>query len=141
MKIRRCILGILLLSLASCIPARLPQQIEATPGPAVVVTDQEVIIGNFAARRPAAWRIITSAAGADAPTILLAAPENQALIVLGNGEVATPPLDAEGETRSITRRSSLTTDITITAILVAPARDWERFAEQFEWVIASLRPV
>lgn len=141
MKIRRCIPGIMLLIMTACIPARLPQQLEATPGPAVVVTDQEVLIGGFATRYPAGWRIITSAADADTPTILLAAPENQALIALGSGDVTTPYLDAQGETRSITRQSSLTPDLVVTAVLVAAAPDWERFAELFEWVIASLRPV
>lgn len=134
------IVGILLLSvLAACVPASVPPQLAHPPGPAVVVAERLVNVGTFQVEYPAGWRVITSAAG-DPVSIIFAAPEGDALIMLGERIIAAPhPAGYAGDIRSERREIMLDNGVTMVAILNAPRDDWAGWLAVYESVVDSLR--
>lgn len=123
---------------AGCVPATVPPQLDATPGPAVVVTDQEYDAGAFKVRYPAGWRVISSAATSTA-TVLFAAPDHTAIMLFGVDAVEAPMPETDGQIRTEIRQISLEQNVSVTAILNAPAENWEVFAPLFEQSVASVK--
>ncbi|MFN8371684.1 MAG: hypothetical protein U0694_02245 [Anaerolineae bacterium] len=114
-----------------------PPQLTFTPGAAFVVTGEIFDAGVFRVQYPAGWRVITGQASAP-PSVIFAAAEDQALIMLAVGAVESPPaLNTDIETRSETR-SIEHGDITLTAYLTAPAAEWDSYVQVFETVLASI---
>lgn len=129
----------IVLCLTACVPARIPPQLEHTPGPGVVVSGQVYDSGRFRAEAPAGWRVITSAAG-DPVTVIFAAPDAPALIMLGEGlESAPPPAGYDGSLRSEQREIGVGGGVRVTAILNAAQEEWDTWTRAFEQVTESLR--
>ena len=82
-------LAILLAGCGTLVPAQVPPQLTHTPGPPVIVTDNEVRLTAFQARYPRGWQVITGPALGD-PWVIFVNPDQTALIVL-----ATNPADTE----------------------------------------------
>lgn len=130
--------GLCLWLCAACIPTTTPPQLAASPGPAVRVMADEYDSGVFRVRYPAGWRVITSAAEQPA-SVIFAAPEADALILLGTHPQEAPsPAGYSGEIRSEQREILLHNDVAITAVLIAPPEDWQARLALFEEVLASL---
>ena len=83
-------LVMLMLVAAACVPAQTPPQLAFTPGEPLVITDQQLDFGSFRLTYPTGWRVITGAAEAS-PALLLAAPDDAALISISPHEQTTPP--------------------------------------------------
>jgi hypothetical protein len=130
---------ILLLLLSACIPARTPVQLEYTPGPAVQVMDSTYDAGTFEVAYPDGWRVVTSAAGSPV-SVLFVAPENDALIMVGEGLTEAPaPAGYTGDLRSERREVTLEDGTMIVAVLNAPPENWDVRLALFEGVAESIR--
>ena len=128
---------ILFVLCAGCIPVEKPPQLTFTPGAAFVVTGETFDAGVFHVQYPADWRVITGQASAP-PSVIFAAPEDQALMMLAVGAIESPPvLNTDVETRSETR-SLEHDDLMLTAYLTAPVAEWDRYVQVFETVLASV---
>ncbi len=129
---------VICLYMAACVPARTPPQLAYTPGPAVQVADGWYDSGVFRVRYPADWEIITSAAGAPL-SVIFAAPEGDALIMVGESLTDVPaPAGFEGELRSERRDLTLADGRIVTAALNAAQENWPARLALFEAVIISL---
>ncbi len=129
-----CIIG-----LAACIPAKVPSNLDDTPGPAVVVSDHTFENSQFTARYPDGWRVVTSEAQAP-PSVIFVAPDDVATIqlmvgTLDNANFNDPKVQVD--VRSLTLDGGLE----ITAILSAPPAQWDRYSALFERVIGSIKAV
>lgn len=128
------IIGICLIG---CVPVEKPPQLTFTPGASFVVTDDIFDAGVFRVRYPQGWRVITGQASAP-PSVIFAAPDDVALIMLAVGEIESPPtLNLDVETQSETRTIELG-DVTMTAYLTAPVESWGSFTQIFDDVLATL---
>jgi hypothetical protein len=130
------LLGVMVLT--AFIPAKVPTNLDNTPGPAVVVTDKTFENGYFTARYPDGWRVVTSEAGAQ-PSVIFVAPDEVSTIqllvgALDNANFNNPKVQVD--VRSITLD-----DLQITAILSAAPTQLETLTAQFERVLASIKPV
>jgi hypothetical protein len=128
-----------LVLLAACIPAKVPSNLDDTPGPAVVVSDKIFENSQFSARYPDGWRVVTSEAQAP-PSVIFVAPDNVATIqlmvgALENGSFNNPNMQTD------IRGLTLDGDLQITAILSAPPAQWDRYLAHFERVLASLASI
>jgi hypothetical protein len=125
-----------LLLLGACIPAKVPDNLDDTPGPPVIVNGRVYEGAQFSARYPAGWRIITSQASAP-QSVVFAAPENAAVIQLQTGALDEANLndDMRHEIRTVT----LPDGTPITVILSAAAEDWATYEATFEAVLASVQ--
>jgi hypothetical protein len=129
----------ILLLLSACIPARTPVQLEYTPGPAVQVMDSTYDAGTFEVAYPDGWRVVTSAAG-DPIRVIFVAPENDALIMVGEGLTEAPaPAGYTGELSSERREITLDDGTVIVAILNAPPENWDARLALFERMVESIR--
>lgn len=128
---------IFLFLFASCVPATVPPQLAATPGPAVVITEQEYHAGAFTLRYPVGWRVISSAATSPI-TVIFAAPDNAAIMLFGVGANEAPMPETEAQIRTEMRQVTLKNGDTVTAILNAQADSWEIFAPLFEAAVESI---
>lgn len=132
-----CVCALLCVAaLTACVPAAVPPQLDATPGPAVIVADRVEVAGLFSVQPPAGWRIITSAAG-DPPSVLFIAPDDAALIGVGTAPDYTAPA-LPGADHSAARAVAVD-GVQVQAALRAPADAPDVFIAAFERVIASLR--
>jgi hypothetical protein len=124
---------------AACIPARTPPQLNQTPGPAVQVIDGVYDSGRFQVQAPSGWRVVTSAAG-DPVTVLFAAPEGDALMVVGEGLTdAPPPAGYSSPLRSARREVTLDGGVTVIVLLHAPPADWDARLALLDDVASSIR--
>jgi len=128
---------ILLLLFAGCVPAKVPPQLDATPGPAVVITEQEYDAGAFKVRYPAGWRVISSAAGSPA-TVIFASPDDTAIMLFGVDAAEAPMPETDEQIRTETRQIMLENNVGVTAILNAPEAAWESFTPIFDQMVASV---
>lgn len=117
-----------------CVPAKVPDNLDDTPGPSVVVADGYYRGSAFTARYPAGWRIVTSEASAP-PSVIFVAPDEVSTIRL-----SVAPIDLSGpdsafqiEQRVITLKDGLT----VYAVLHATRES--SLLSDFEEVLASLR--
>lgn len=127
---------LLLCLLAACVPARVPDNLDDTPGPPVVVDDEFYQSSAFSARYPDGWRIVTSEARLP-PSVIFVAPDEVSTIrlmvgPLDDGDFSNP--DLQTEVRGLT----LTDGLQMTAVLSAPAEEWDTFLPLFEWVLDSV---
>jgi uncharacterized protein YbdZ (MbtH family) len=90
---------LLLLLLCSCIPAKTPPQLNATAGAPVIVTERHIEFEGMQLEYPMGWRVITSAAN-DPASLVFAAPEDKAIIVLSTIKETTLPELATLETEA-----------------------------------------
>ena len=127
-----------LTALAACVPATVPPQLDATPGPAVIVADRVEVAGLFSVQPPAGWRIVTGAAG-DPPSVLFIAPDDAALIGIGTAPDYTAPA-LPGADHSAARAVDMD-GVQVQVGLRAPDDAPDVFIAVFEQVIASLRGV
>ncbi|NDJ62306.1 MAG: hypothetical protein GYB67_14360 [Chloroflexi bacterium] len=129
------------ISAAGCIPARTPDNLGATAGPPVVVTDTLYRGAAFSAYYPRGWRVITSAASAP-PTVTFVAPDDCALLLISAGPVAEPPISPVCPAADIRTTQQIISldERTITLAGSAPAADWSRFEMVAAQVAASVRP-
>jgi hypothetical protein len=126
----------LILLLAACIPARTPDNLRDTPGPAVVVTDRSYDAGTFTLQYPGGWRIVTGPAGA--PTsVVFVAPDEVSNIRLQVGALDTAQLD--GKLQTDVRGLTLADGTRLTAVGSAPAKSWDSFQPIYEQVLASVK--
>jgi hypothetical protein len=124
--------------LAGCVPAKVPPQLAATPGAAVVITEQEYDAGAFKVRYPAGWRVITSAATSPT-TVIFAAPDNAAIMLFGVDATEAPMLENDAQIRTETRQITLENGLHVTAILNAPADAWDVFVALFDQAVESVK--
>ena len=125
--------------LAACIPAKVPSNLDDTPGPAVVVSDHTFENSQFTVRYPDGWRVVTSEAQAP-PSVIFVAPDDVATIQLMVGPLENANFNdpkVQVDVRSVT----LDGDLQITAILSAPPALWDKYVVQFERVLGSIKAV
>lgn len=133
----RC--AILLLALAACVPAKLPPDFGATPGAAVVVSDQRIQTGGFSVRYPSGWRAITAPAG-EAPFVILAAPDPCMLIQVSVGSRDLPETGGCDEPDLRTASETVALATLVTVVVRAPSDSWADAEAAFIAVIASIQP-
>lgn len=125
------------LLLAACIPAKVPDNLDDTPGPPVVVTERVYESSQFSARYPQGWRVVTSEARTP-PAVIFVAPDEVSTIRLMVG-----PLDdinlSEPDLQTEVRGLTLPGGLEMTAILSAPPDQWAALLPVFERVLASLK--
>lgn len=127
----------LLLGVAACVPATVPSQLAHTPGPGVTVNNGRYANSAFSLNYPEGWRVVSSAASADTASVMLIAPEDAALIVIGE-DAQTPTLPhaeslrTESQVKAVNGRR-------ITLILSAPAAEWTPYHAAFIQVVESLQ--
>jgi len=127
-------------TLAACIPATTPPQLDYTPGAPVTVTDDRITTTAFTVTRPDGWRVITSAA--DAPLMLiLVSPDDAALMVLSTDGIGEPPrptnIDPADTLRDFTDQIALG-DVTVSVYAVAPSAQWDNVENIMQNVMDSL---
>jgi hypothetical protein len=126
----------LIFLLAACIPARTPDNLRNTPGPAVVVTDRMYDAGVFTVQYPGGWRIVTGPAGA--PTsVVFVAPDEVSTIRLQMGTFDQAQLD--GKLQTDVRQVTLNDGTALTAVGSAPAKTWDSFQVIYKQVLASVK--
>lgn len=123
--------------LAACIPAKVPDQLDDTPGPPVVVTDHTYENSQFSARYPDGWRVVTSEARTP-PSVVFVAPDEVSTIwvmvgPLENANFSDPKFQTD------IRGLTLPDGLEMTAVLSAPPEKWETLLLIFERVLASLK--
>lgn len=126
-----------LLFAAACVPATVPAHLDDTPGAPVRVIDQRYEAEQFSARYPAGWRVITGPASAPL-SVMFAAPDDCALILLSTTPVDAPALDCPQAELRTTRRQL---DLPGAALFVsgtAPVAQWAAFAPILSRVAASV---
>jgi hypothetical protein len=125
--------------LVGCVPIDKPPQLTYTPGAEFVVTDETFDVGAFRVGYPQGWRVITGQASAP-PSVIFAAPDDTALIMLAVGEIESAPTSNAGVEMQSEVRTIEVDDITITAYGTAPVDGWESFIQTFEDVLATVHP-
>ena len=120
----------------ACIPARVPDNLKNTPGPAVVV-DNNVYEGSaFSARIPSGWRVITGEAQA-APSVIFVAPDGKTLIRLMAGDVEESAVTVAHQRNEMTP-ITLANATTVTVVFSSPYSTWTSYYPAFEQVRDSL---
>ncbi len=143
MKQLRCLRVVFLLcfvALAACIPARTPPQFGATAAPGIVISGDSYDAGAFRVRVPAAWRAITSPAGA-APAVIFASPDNCTLIAVSSAPMDAPQPSSCADSAATFRRDSRALTVNgapITVALIAPESDWDEAQATFDQIAASV---
>ena len=133
----------LTIALSACgrlAPANTPPQLDYTPGPAAVITDETYDAGAFSVRYPLGWQVITPAAFST-PWVVFVTPDDTALIVLAmdNADTqVTPGNTAEADLDRLEETLELDNGETLYVVLVAPRGEWEDYAAIFEQVVATV---
>lgn len=131
-------LVVLLIVLAACVPVTPPQQLAHTPGPGVVIAADTYQSVHFRATIPHGWRVVTSAAD-DPVSVIFAAPEIPALLMLGTGITAAPaPAGYDGPLETDQQTVTLATGTRVTVILQAAPDVYAQAMHAYEQVLASL---
>ncbi len=133
------LIGLTTLLIGACIPAEVSPILSATPGEAVIVTNNVYENDHFSLTYPTGWRVITSPADAP-PGVTLVAPGDCALIVVAAAPVEPPTVpeactqeDILSETRDLTFDS-----MTVALAGSAPLSAWGDFLVAFERVAGSV---
>ena len=138
MALRCLFAGWLILSLGACVPAQVPPQLAHTPGPGVIVAENSIETAAFTGWVPAGWKIVTSAAS-DQQSVILIAPDEDALIMLGQAVTEPPRPAVDGEVITVQRSVTLADGMGVTAVLNTAAEQEARYLPLFEQVVESLR--
>ncbi|MCU0497025.1 MAG: hypothetical protein MUF87_06700 [Anaerolineae bacterium] len=119
----------------ACIPANAPPQLSFTPGPPIVIANQWYNTEQYRLRYPVGWRVITSAAD-QVPSVILAAPGNEALIIISHQNIIHPPTlsDTLTETQVQVRRQAGD----VQAVLVTIEGQETRFIPILETVLMTV---
>lgn len=125
---------VFLFLIAGCIPARVPSNLDNTPGPAVIVADGYYQGSAFTARYLAGWRIVTSEASAP-PSVIFVAPDEKSTIRLSVAPIDLSGLDPTFQIEQ--REIRLPGGLTIYAVLHAAVET--SLLSNFEDILASLR--
>jgi len=124
---------------SACVPAKVPDNLDDTPGPPVVVTDRVYESSQFSARYPQGWRVVTSEARTP-PAVIFVAPDEVSTIRLMVG-----PLDdinlSEPDLQTEVRGLTLPGGLDMTVILSAPPDQWDALLPIFEHLLASVAGV
>jgi hypothetical protein len=127
-----------LLVLAACIPAKVPDNLDDTPGAPVVVFDNTYESAQFVVRYPDGWRVVTSEAQASLAVIFVAPDEISTIQLmvgpLEDANFSNP--DLQTEVRGLT----LSDGLEMTAVLSAASDQFDTYLPLFERVLASLQP-
>lgn len=129
-------MGVLLLLLSACIPATVPDNLDDTPGPPVVVNNDVYEGTVFTAHIPDGWRVITGEAQAP-QSVIFVAPDDKTLIRLILGEVELEAV-ALADQRTEVYPVTLADGTIVTAVFSSPALSWAIYWEQFEMVRDSV---
>ncbi|MEP6985260.1 MAG: hypothetical protein ABI970_06675 [Chloroflexota bacterium] len=119
-----------------CIPAHVPDNLDDTPGPPVLVDNQVYQGVVFSARIPEGWRVITGEAQA-AQSVIFVAPDGKTLIRLMTGKVdesAVTVADQRNEIDPVT----LADATIVMAVFSSPYSTWASYFPAFEQVRDSL---
>lgn len=125
------------LVLAGCVPAKVPPQLIATPGVAVVVQGGRYETAVFSAAYPAGWRVITSPAN-EPPFVILASPDQCTIILLSTDPRPAPDagLCARAETRTVSAETGNFPKVY--AAMRAAADDWASAEATFTAIVESI---
>ncbi|MBK9124174.1 MAG: hypothetical protein IPM16_13800 [Chloroflexi bacterium] len=125
---------------AGCAPRESPPQLDFTPGPAYVITEDEVRTAAYTVTTPREWRVIAGPAE-DPYTFQLVAPEDRALIALSVRPLDPPPTMQDVALDDLVTRTAQTAGPlgTVYAVLVAAPGEIDGFAEVLAAVVASVR--
>lgn len=107
----------ILLLMAACVPAEQPAQLDATPGTAVILTENTYTSTAFETWYPPDWRVVSSAAFAD-PWVVFADAEDTALMIVAVNADDTqlqPEMPRQAEERVTLADGSM-----VYALLLAP---------------------
>lgn len=124
------------LMVSACIPATVPDNLDDTPGPPVVVSNGLYEGAVFSARVPDGWRVITGEAQAP-QSVIFVAPDGVTLIRLMLGEVDLESVEVADQ-RTELYPVTLANGAVVTAVFSSPALSWEPYWEQFEKVRDSV---
>jgi hypothetical protein len=123
--------------LSACVPAKIPANLDDTPGAPVVVFDNIYESAQFIARYPDGWRIVTSEAQAPLAVILVAPDEISTIQLmvgtLDDANFSNP--DLQTEIRGLT----LSDGLEMTAVLSAATDQFDTYLPLFERVLASIQ--
>jgi hypothetical protein len=119
-----------------CIPATVPDNLDDTPGPPVIVADGYYQSDVFSVRYPVGWRIVTSEASAPA-SVIFVAPDEVSTIRLSVAPMDVSGLDPLFQIEQ--REMKLSDELTVYAVLHAQAENRKMLQAAFEAVLASLR--
>lgn len=136
----RPLLLIMTLLLAGCgalVPAQTPPQLAQTPGAPVQISAGKILTMQFTVQAPPAWRVITSAS-IDPITLILAAPDNAALIVVSAQQIVRPPRPQTDAALRILHQMRQFTGTAVYVYAAAPADEWSRFAPLVMALLASI---
>jgi hypothetical protein len=126
------LLGLLL---AGCIPAQVPDMLDDTPGPPVVIDGDWYRGAVFQVRIPSGWRVITSEARMP-QGVTLVTPEDAALIRLTLE--SNPSLEGLPDARTASTIVTLSDTIQVTVIWSAAEAVWDTYEPEFLAVRESL---
>ncbi len=119
-----------------CIPATVPDNLDDTPGPPVIVADGSYRSEWFSAQYPAGWRIVTGEASAPA-SVIFVAPDEVSTIRLSIAPMDVSGLDPSFQIEQ--RETKLSDKLTVYAVLHAQKGSRKMVKRVFEEVLASLR--
>lgn len=115
MNILRRLSVLLLLALAACVPAQVPDQLFATAGPPIVMDGDWVRGEIFSVRVPQGWRVITGEAS-QPQRLILSAPDNLTTIELQVGEALLSTDEPIPDIRQVIRLSTGVVTITLRTV-------------------------
>lgn len=122
---------ILLVFLAGCgsiAPAKLPAQLDNTPGPSVVLSDNVYQSTAFNVRYPDGWQVVTSPA--DRPVWVVFTDDTAVIVIATRAEDTQITLaDAQREERTVNG---------LTAALIAPPEDYPAYLAMFDAVLDTV---
>jgi hypothetical protein len=120
-----------------CIPARVPDNLDDTPGPPVSINDGRYKGVIFSADIPAGWRVITSEAQTP-QSVIFVAPDDKTLIrlIAGNGDAET--VVVANQRNTVEALTLVDTGVVITAVFSSPYSMWEHYYPEFVKVRDSL---
>jgi len=124
------------LMFAACIPAHVPDNLDDTPGPSVVVDNHIYQGALFSAQVPAGWRVITGEAQA-AQSVIFVAPDGKTLIHLIAGYVEEAAVTVANQRNEIDP-VTLANAETVTVVFSSPYSTWASYFPEFEQVRDSL---
>lgn len=136
----RSLLLIMVLLLAGCgalVPAQTPLQLAQTPGAPLQISAGSILTAQFRLQAPADWRVITSAS-IDPITLILAAPDNAALIVVSAQQIVRPPRPQTDAPLRILYQARELSETRVYVYAAAPADEWSRFAPLVMALLASI---
>ncbi len=121
---------------SGCIPATVPDNLDDTPGPPVILNNGLYEGLAFTAQVPEGWRVITSEAQAP-QAVIFVAPDDKTLIRLILGEVDLETVEVANQ-RSELYPLTLDNGARVTAVFSSPALSWATYWVQFETVRDSV---